>query len=474
MSDEYFKENNKEWWDRINMSELEKSRNANVFTYEGVEYVDTSARNETMRLFLSQDFFDNIQENLINQLFSKLSGKKFLNITNQSVTLPDIIKIDFNLTNICIHNFSLNKNFTLMDLLDERAIFGVQDFEGQFHADYQYISDPPVFADIGVFSTSINNITSVIDFSTFFDGMFQARINNVTLEMDPFKLTFDGVSDMSDVTARFITFIGNIIRNRLVSINKYLGADNISDMLNTLIAQIPDEIDVPGSDIAIVGGVSDAIHIKKFDYIEIPMDLALQNNSRVMNTSNNVNFAEHEFQGFQIELYLSDYFFRSVIQSFYSPGMKLISTDLPFTTTTLQVLLLGRMSKYGWSGKQPCKMDVLITGDMPESYITEDEGIHITSQLALDLKCKKNEDDDEFSQVFTILTKRIKFTGKIDITGEFVIKIYVEDFNLNIDKIIDSQIGDIDPSKFFKLIIDLFEGTLKTVLNLFFANGFNL
>lgn len=43
------------------------------------------------------------------------------------------------------------------------------------------------------------------------------------LDVEPFNITFDGISDISNVASRFFTFIGNVIRGRLVSIIKYVG-----------------------------------------------------------------------------------------------------------------------------------------------------------------------------------------------------------------------------------------------------------
>ena len=40
----------------------------------------------------------------------------------------------------------------------------------------------------------------------------------------PFEIEFDGVSDLSEVVGNLITFFGNIVRTRLISISHYLEA----------------------------------------------------------------------------------------------------------------------------------------------------------------------------------------------------------------------------------------------------------
>lgn len=88
---------------------------------------------------------------------------------------------------------------------------------------------------------------------------------------------------------------------------------------------------------------------------------------------------------------------RSLINSLYNPGIKLLTVPMPFGTTTLEIVTLGKMSKYGWEMDQNCEMDVLITGEMPELYITQANGLHVESRMAFDLKCMKNKESADFS-----------------------------------------------------------------------------
>lgn len=45
----------------------------------------------------------------------------------------------------------------------------------------------------------------------------------------------------------------------------------------------------------------------------------------------------------------------------------------------------------------PCVVDILGAGDMPTISITEKYGLNITLTLAFDLRCKKHEQDEDFS-----------------------------------------------------------------------------
>jgi hypothetical protein len=87
-----------------------------------------------------------------------------------------------------------------------------------------YISDPPIFADIGDFDFNINNSAFMTNFTTDMSSsdVFQIDILNHSLIINPFSFNIDGISDISGVFSRFLTFGGNVLRDRAVSISNYV------------------------------------------------------------------------------------------------------------------------------------------------------------------------------------------------------------------------------------------------------------
>ena len=83
-------------------------------------------------------------------------------------------------------------------------MFQINNFTGDIHSSYMYISDPPIFADIGDFDFNINSSSFMTNFTT------------------EISFNFDGISDISDVFSRFLTFSGNVLRDRAVSISNYV------------------------------------------------------------------------------------------------------------------------------------------------------------------------------------------------------------------------------------------------------------
>jgi hypothetical protein len=114
---------------------------------------------------------------------------------------------------------------------------------------YMIVSDPPIFADIGDFDFDIENITMILDMNQYFDsdGVMEVIINSLQLDIAPWRMNFNGISDISKVATSFITYVGNVLTNILTSIIAYAGPTNINKIVSKLIEQIPDEKHFPNS-----------------------------------------------------------------------------------------------------------------------------------------------------------------------------------------------------------------------------------
>jgi hypothetical protein len=320
-------------------------------------------------------------------------------LVNKSISIPDVIKFDFNVTGFKISDLSLDPTCKLMELFNDRLVFSFRNFTGNFGFSYMYISDPPIFADIGDFDFNLDNTTFLMDFdSNIANGVLDVLIHRLEMDIYPFDIKFDGISDISDVASRFLTYVGNVLRGRLTSIVAYTGPSRINPMINKVLEMIPDEKNIPGTQLYVEGGISDNFIVKEHDYIEIPLDMTLQNYSVEFNRTNDVNFGPYIDRGYQMQLYLSDYLFYSVINSLYYPGMYIANQSLPITTSDLDlVLLFNKLTKAGFDKKQPCIAVIRAIGDVPEIDINKKDGLISSFTLAFDIKCKKHASDQDYS-----------------------------------------------------------------------------
>jgi len=85
------------------------------------------------------------------------------------IDLEDLMSFNVSLTNVKFKGFSFDSTYQIVDLVDtDHGIFRFRDFKGQITGDYHYLSDPPVFADIGDINFIVRNLTLSIDGKTSF------------------------------------------------------------------------------------------------------------------------------------------------------------------------------------------------------------------------------------------------------------------------------------------------------------------
>jgi hypothetical protein len=161
----------------------------------------------------------------MNKILAKVDNITFKDSINCSLGIQDLIDFDFNISNKKISHLSLNDSKDLVKLYDDRLVFGVQNLTADVGFSYMYVSDPPIFADIGDFDWNIPDLTLLVDMdqSISDDGQMDILINSLVFDIKTWRMTFDGISDMAQVATSFISYVGNVLTNRLSSIVRYAG-----------------------------------------------------------------------------------------------------------------------------------------------------------------------------------------------------------------------------------------------------------
>jgi hypothetical protein len=127
--------------------------------------------------------------------------------------------------------------------------------------------------------------------TSFVDSLFNLTVLDTSIDMEPFSLNFNGISDISDVATRLVNFMGNVGISRLTSLSKYKPAIyKFNHLFNQLVSIIPDEIDIPNTDLYVQGGISNELRFYQNQYVQVPMDIAILNRKYPMTRGNNANF----------------------------------------------------------------------------------------------------------------------------------------------------------------------------------------
>ena len=76
-------------------------------------------------------------------------------------------------------------------------MFEAKDFNQRIILDYEFITDPPILADIGTFELDIQNVDLKAEMFFLFDGILNVQITSLDVFLDPIFIDFDGMSDFS-------------------------------------------------------------------------------------------------------------------------------------------------------------------------------------------------------------------------------------------------------------------------------------
>lgn len=220
---------------------------------------------------------------MINPLFTVIEKNLILpDLDNIILDIQDLVSFNFSLNNLHLENLHINDTISydsqFINLYgDDEIRMTIANFSLDIAGEYSYVSDPPILADIGSINFQSPSFGVIIDGNnSFVDNHLQVEMNNLTLLIEPLLLQFDGVSDISNVTSRLISYVTNTITSRLNSISRYPPSIiKINKLLNNILKLIPDSNHIPGTNVTLEGGIDDHLHSTKNGYISVPLDLWL-------------------------------------------------------------------------------------------------------------------------------------------------------------------------------------------------------
>ena len=99
----------------------------------------------------------------------QISGFDFPNYVSVPIEIfenSDLISIEANITSPEIIEVSLDETVPIVQLEDDKAKLQLQNLNITLQADYAYVSDPPLFADIGEATILLEGLTISVEVNT--------------------------------------------------------------------------------------------------------------------------------------------------------------------------------------------------------------------------------------------------------------------------------------------------------------------
>jgi len=195
---------------------------------------------------LKQTLFDNIAENFFGPLVDGLSTLEPIEtiLNDYELNVLDIVSFEMSVTNFAFTQSAISSAQPQVQLLDDSyARFTLKDLTLDIEFDYSYVSDPPIFADIGTATLGVEEVT--FGFTWTVDGELKLVVEDMELNYGKAQMPadFDGLSDFSIVLSNTINTVVDVFRNRAVSmLNSQLLTPKITAIGNKIISLLPGKI----------------------------------------------------------------------------------------------------------------------------------------------------------------------------------------------------------------------------------------
>lgn len=196
---------------------------------------------------MTQDFFDSLQHKLI--VPSILNLQSVLNVTFQSPFFANlsIFTMAGNGTSVSGRGLYVSNDTQMFKLYDDYVTVNITDLIIDLDIGYEFISDPPIIADLGFINLTLEQFDLIFNMTTYYeDYNLTLNVTDVKVDIDNFDFAFDGVNDFVYIIGGFVNKIVSIIAYRV----KFIVEEKIEQiipLINKILSIIPSHIDIPGT-----------------------------------------------------------------------------------------------------------------------------------------------------------------------------------------------------------------------------------
>ena len=127
-----------------------------------------------------------------------------------------ILNVSGNITNVYGNRISLGNDSSLIAIHDEYITLNLSELILDGSIEYEFITDPPIMADIGLLNISIDNLMILFNSTARTEnGDVQFNITYAKANLDNFALAFDGLNDFLWKLNGLINTIFDLVLSRL-------------------------------------------------------------------------------------------------------------------------------------------------------------------------------------------------------------------------------------------------------------------
>jgi hypothetical protein len=372
-----------------------------------------------------------------------------------------------------LNNISYSEEGTGVDLFDKNNTLGLHIEDSNLNVSLQYnmILDPPILDDQGILEIGYSalDIDVIVGMQPQKDNpqRIDLYIAKSNFTVDP-KDVYIELTNNNDFNKILINIMG-AIKGPIINLVTSALTDYFQNVVDLVESLIPETIDLDGV----------VIDISLFRIPDVTTDdfLTVSWVGKVVcpgcEYKNTRRLPTYFPEGKDMQLFISDYTMKSalcavVVKDLLKFTVSYNETNL-LNTYYLKDLIPELAKKFG--NNKPCKIDFSANKqEIPDLQITTN-GVNFKISLNLDFEVQPDPEKD-FEQAFTFVIDTT-VNARLNIDSGLKLIMDIKNLNIEVVKVVDSQIGDIQ----IKTLNDLMHGLLtviKTVGNLLLSKGLNL
>ena len=200
----------------------------------------------TMDFIIFQTFFDKLSANFIPGILNGITNNTLGNSTDNHFSILDgDLSFTFDLNSTHVASASIDPDTPLATINNGSTTFAIKNLNLNVTTDYAFVSDPPIFADMGEGSINVEDLTMSVVVTSSTEP-FQVQLSELEFDAQPHPFSdFNGISDFSHVVTNVINTVAAVVRNRVESFIDGGDLYNVQDKIEAIINKVLGLIDFP-------------------------------------------------------------------------------------------------------------------------------------------------------------------------------------------------------------------------------------
>jgi hypothetical protein len=424
----------------------------------------------------SEKFWNNLLVGLIPQIFKELEQTVFINGTNV-LNISDMMSIYFTIEKYEIINLSYDLNNTRVDLFEANNTAGIHVKNSSFigYANYEVDVDPPILTDNGTFTVNYTNfdVDLIFQIGNSGDPDDHRYINVVTsnLSINSTDMNF-GLNNTNNFNS-MLSHILYTIEPPILNIISRAFSDYFEDGINAALGLVPNPIEFGNLTFDIsfltVAKITEQYTLNELVGAFSPKEVDVP-------FSNNITMPKWDPEGQSLQIYVSEFVFKSLFFSLYDLGLIDLTIDkspseklLKFDTTSF-AYFLPSLLKY-FDKDLPTRLTLVAVDTYPQINMGP-QGLNIVGEFKLGMEVF----DDKQWKLAVLTRLHANFVGIIKIYGNLRMSASISKVEFRLDEVIETNIGTINIEMLRRLastIETIIVLSVNSIFNSFFG-GFNL